>query len=125
MATENKSYIWITTQKEGYHFWKDAPEEVAFLKNIHRHIFHFKVYITTKHNDRELEFFMFKNDIEIMIDNFWVLYNLHSQKDTEGLSCEMMADELYEQVRDIYPNREVIIEVSEDKENGCRKEYPV
>ena len=40
-------------------------------------------------------------------------------------SCEMMADDLYLQIAQRYPNRCVIIEVSEDGENGCHINYNV
>ena len=35
----------------------------------------------------------------------------------------MMADDLYSQIGMTYPGRDVIIEVSEDLENGCTIEY--
>jgi hypothetical protein len=38
-------------------------------------------------------------------------------------SCEMIADDLYEQIADKYPGRTVEIEVSEDNENGCNIKY--
>ena len=38
-------------------------------------------------------------------------------------SCEMIADDLYDQIADRYPGRTVYIEVSEDGENGCLINY--
>ena len=38
-------------------------------------------------------------------------------------SCEMIADDLYTQIADRYPGRAVVIEVSEDGENGCSISY--
>ena len=35
----------------------------------------------------------------------------------------MIADDLYVQIAQKYPNRDVHIEVSEDGENGCSVEY--
>ena len=64
---EDTNYIWITTSMEGFHAYPDAPDEVAFLRNRHRHLFHFRVYIEVFHDDREIEFFMFKRDVEKMI----------------------------------------------------------
>jgi hypothetical protein len=40
-------------------------------------------------------------------------------------SCEMIADNLAEQIQDRYPGRYVKISVAEDNENGCEMEYPV
>ena len=37
-------YIFITDKFEGYHKYVDAPEEVAFLRNAHRHLFGVRVY---------------------------------------------------------------------------------
>jgi len=38
-------------------------------------------------------------------------------------SCEMIADDLYMQIADRYPNRDVVISVAEDNENGCEIIY--
>ena len=40
-------------------------------------------------------------------------------------SCEMIADDMFDQISLKYPDREVQIEVSEDGENGCFVTYPV
>ena len=81
----------------------------------HRHIFHFRVSIDVFHDDRELEFIQFKRWLE----------NLYSGKVLElnYKSCEMIADDLYLQIAEKYPDRDVHIEVSEDGENGCYVEY--
>ena len=110
------NYIWVTTSFEGFHYYKDAPEEVAFLRNLHRHIFHVKVFIEVFHNDRDIEFILFKRFVNKLINEL-VLDN--------NKSCEMIADELAGHIKDKYPGRRLIIEVSEDNENGVRKEYDV
>jgi hypothetical protein len=38
-------------------------------------------------------------------------------------SCEMMSDDLFEQIADSYPGRDIKIEISEDGENGALIEY--
>jgi hypothetical protein len=109
-----KNYIWVTTQFEGFHAYKDAPVEVAFLRNSHRHIFHVKVYIEVFHNNRDIEFILFKQFIE----------NLCSTLNKQDLgSCEMISDKLHQDIISKYPNRSIIIEVSEDQENGCICQY--
>ena len=110
---ENTNYIWITTSFEGYHSYPDAPEEVSFLRNKHRHMFHFRIYIEVFHDDREIEFFMFKKDVEGMIRYISI----------NNKSCEMISDELHSAIKAKYPNRTMMIEVSEDLENGSHKEY--
>ena len=113
----SKKRIWVTFQKEGLHKWPDATNYpgVEFLANEHRHMFHFRVDLEVFHDDREVEFILFKRELE-------GLY-------TEGTlqldykSCEMMADDLAEQIKTKYPKREIWIEVSEDGENGCFQTY--
>jgi len=109
------NFIWVTNQKELFHRYPDAPDEVSFLKNRHRHIFHFKTYIEVKHNDRDVEFIMFKKFIQSFLDNFKAILC--------DKSCEMISDDLYEVIKEKYPEREVRIEVSEDGENGSLKMY--
>lgn len=110
------SMIWVTFRREGIHCYPEAAtnpdlEDVAFLSNPHRHMFHFKVWIDVKHDNREIEFIQFKRWLErIYGANPYELYNK---------SCEMIARNLYKQINDRYPDREVWIEVSEDGENGC------
>lgn len=105
--------IWITTQFEGFHKYPDAPEDVAFLKNLHRHIMKLKVWISVKHNDRDIEFFQFKRFVESLIKD-----NSFDYK-----SLEMISDGLYALIIKKYSDREIWIEISEDGENGSFKEY--
>jgi hypothetical protein len=120
-----KRMIWVTFRKEGIHKYPAALEDpalatgdeydVSFLGYPHRHIFHFKVGITVTHNDRDIEFIQFKRWLE----------KLYAEKTLEldYKSCEMMADDLYEQIIAKHPGREVHIDVSEDGENGAHIEY--
>lgn len=117
-----KSFIFVKTQKEGFHFWKDAPAQISFLRNVHRHIFFIETYISIKHNNREIEFFMFKKEVESMITNIWYKYNLDNIG-CSGVSCEMISNELRTKIIELYPKREVRIYVSEDNENGSYIEY--
>jgi hypothetical protein len=117
--------IWVTFQKEGMHKYPAAltdpalatgdEYDVSFLGYPHRHIFHFKVWIGVTHDDRDIEFIQFKR---------WLL-NLY--KDSilalDYKSCEMMSEDLYQQISQKYPNREIWIEVSEDGENGSFIKY--
>ena len=117
--------IWVTFQKEGIHCYPDAAGnpllatgdeyDVSFLASPHRHIFHFRVAIDVFHDDREIEFIQFKRWlVNLYISNILQL---------DYKSCEMIADDLYLQIAQKYPNRDVWIEVSEDGENGCSVEY--
>ena len=109
--------ISVTFQKEGIHKWpgaKDCPG-VEFLANDHRHIFHFKVAIEVFHDDRELDFILFKRELEGLYTD--------STLELDYKSCEMMADDLSEYIIDKYPGRNLVIEVSEDGENGVVQHY--
>jgi len=104
------NYIWFKTQKSAFHHWPDAPKEVKYLSVKHRHLFYFKIHIEVHHNDREIEFHMFRNPINEYIQ--------HWEENLESSSCEMLADRLNNFIHKRWPNRKVIIEVSED--NECR-----
>lgn len=107
--------IQVSFQREGIHHYEKAlsdPDlsDVQFLGYPHRHIFHFKVAIEVFTNDREIEFIQFKRILESLYDK--QVLNLDNQ------SCEMISDYLSEYISTKYPNRKIIIEISEDKENG-------
>ena len=121
-----KREIFVTFQKEGIHCYPAAATDpklktgdeydVSFLASPHRHIFHFKVRIQVFHNDRDIEFIQFKRWLE----------NLYKEGTLEldYKSCEMIADELFNQIASNYPSRNVTITVSEDAENGATIHYP-
>ena len=113
----SKQRIWVTFQKEGLHKWPDATQHpgVEFLANEHRHMFHFRVDLEVWHDDREVEFILFKRELSGLYDN--------KTLESSHKSCEMMADELAEYIKLHYPGRDLVVEVSEDGENGCRIEY--
>lgn len=110
-----KREVFVQTQFEGIHCWPEAPDEVAFLRNPHRHIFHVKVYVEVWHNDRELEFIMLKHRIneylgQYISDGVWQMGRT---------SCEDVAEMLVTFLRGQYSCRFVRISVDEDGENGC------
>ena len=117
--------IWVTFRKEGMHKYPAAltdpalatgdEYDVSFLGYPHRHIFHFKVWISVTHDDRDIEFIQFKRWLE----------NLYSSGtlQLDYKSCEMMSGDLYDSISNKYPGREIWIEVSEDGENGSFIKY--
>jgi hypothetical protein len=113
--------IWVTFKKEGIHKYPAALEDpnladVSFLGYPHRHMFHFKVWIEVFHDDRDIEFIQFKR---------WLESLYQGKLELDYKSCEMIADELADQIQTKYPGRQVRIEVSEDGENGCEIDYAV
>ena len=119
--------IWVTFRKEGIHKYPAAATDpslatgdeydVSFLANPHRHIFHFRVWLSVTHNDRDVEFIQFKRWLEKLYSSNEGVLSLDYK------SCEMMSDDLYAQIQAKYPDREVWIEVSEDGENGSFIKY--
>lgn len=117
--------IFVRFQKEGIHKYPAAASDpalatgdeydVSFLATPHRHIFHFEVMIEVFHNDRDIEFIQFKRWLE----------NQYSQGilALDYKSCEMISDDLYEVIATRYPNRNIVISVSEDNENGATIHY--
>jgi hypothetical protein len=121
----SQDMIWVTFRKEGIHKYPAAltdtklatgdEYDVSFLGYPHRHMFHFKVYLEVFHDDRDVEFIQFKRWLE----------NLYNQGTLalDYKSCEMMADDLYGQISSKYTDRKIWIDISEDGENGCLKQY--
>ena len=117
--------IFVRFQKEGIHKYPAAATDptlatgdeydVSFLATPHRHIFHFEVTIEVFHTNRDIEFIQFKRWLE----------NQYSQNilALDYKSCEMIADDLYEVIATRYPDRNIIIKVSEDDENGASIMY--
>lgn len=107
--------IFVTFQKEGIHRYPDAPEGVEFLRSPHRHIFHFRVTVGVFHNDRDIEFILFKRELEALYSD--------ATLQVDYKSCEMLAEDLIDYIRKAYPDRKITVEVSEDGENGATLEY--
>lgn len=108
--------IEVRFQFEGFHYWAEAPNEVAFLRSHHRHLFHGRARIEVTHADRDLEFILVKRDIQNHIQKSFKV-NLEQQ------SCEMLADKLCIYLMSKYNVKNVEVEISEDGENGSVVRY--
>ena len=110
-----KTNVIAKLEIEGMHNWpgaKDVFPEVAFLSDMHRH----KWFITAKkevfHDDRDVEFIMFKRDIIDYLSEEY--YNNDTRTHEFGAkSCEMLAKEIMESFNCNY------VSVFEDNENGA------
>ena len=111
------NYIWVTTQKTYLHKYPLADSSVEYLRNSHRHLFKFKVWIELLNNDkdREIEFIGVKEKVDKILTNLGT--NIFDW------SCERLSKYLYELLVKEYGKREYIIEVSEDGENGVQFSY--
>lgn len=113
MITNRSIFVQFT--KEGIHRYPDAPAGVEFLQHPHRHIFHFRVTVDVFHNDRDIEFILFKRELES-------LYSAQTLQ-VDFKSCEMLAEDLIDYISKKYPGRKISVEVSEDGENGATLSY--
>ena len=114
----SKKMIWVSFQKEGIHRYPAAATDpklatgdeydVSFLASPHRHIFHFKVHIEVFHDDRDIEFIQFKRWLENLYKGGTLVLDYKS--------CEMISDDLFAQISARYPDRDIVINVSEDGE---------
>jgi hypothetical protein len=104
-----KTCVWITTTFEGFHQWPNAPDCVAFLRDVHRHIFHVKLGKEVVGDDREIEFIQLKWDVDKYLEK-------HYSGQEFSDSCEQIASELLIEFDASF------VEVDEDGENGVRVE---
>ncbi len=105
--------IVVTVQVAGVHRWKDCPiEEVEYLRNYHRHMFHIKVWKHVDHDDRDVEIIMFKRDVKAYIrENYFDI--AHDACFFGDMSCEMIAKLIFHEFQCS------AVEVLEDGENGA------
>ena len=109
------TFIDVRFQFEGLHCWPEAPDEVFFLRNLHRHIFHVRARMNVSHLDREMEFILVKRQLEKYVkENFFEGGISLGRK-----SCEEMAGMLMHHIAEKYNRSMVLVEVSEDGENGA------
>ena len=103
--------FWVTWKLHGTHCYPNAPDEVAYLKVEHRHLFGFKVTLDVTHQDREIEFHMLQNRcIEFCKDKMGL----------DHMSCEMMATKVLTFVEGLHgTNRNTEVQVDEDGECGA------
>lgn len=100
--------VWVTHRFAGFHQWEQAPERRAYLRDLHRHLFHVRAAVDVNHEGREIEFHDLLAFLEAECRSLTVLG-----------SCETVATLLAERLADEYPGRRVSVEVSEDGENGA------
>ena len=108
-----ESIIWVKYTQEGFHFWEDAPDDVAYLKNEHRHLFNFKVSFKVTHDERDLEFHQVMRKCKKISEELLRVARIN------GGSCETIAREFYNYLYKLNKLPVVSVEVSEDGECGA------
>lgn len=109
-----KRYIEVKGQYDGFHKYEDAPDQVAFLRNNHRHLFKWEATIEVFHDDRELEFFLVQAEV-----NKCILPFLQINKGANLGSCEQQGEIILNGLKAAYgEDRFYLVKVSEDGENA-------
>lgn len=110
-----KLFITVKNQFDDTHCYPNAPEQVSYLKNLHRHTFMIESKIEVFHEDRELEFYMVKDEIDIAITKVKEL--------VQAKSCENIAVFILEFLKGRYgDNRDITVSCSEDGWNKATVE---
>lgn len=105
-----KKTIIIRTRFEAIHCWPNCPyEDVAFLKNPHRHEFWIEVEIKVSHNDRDIEFIRAKRELDSYIATGY-------GEDLGSTSCEDIAESIMNSGLFHFDS----VTVMEDGENGAK-----
>lgn len=105
--TAYSTKVVIKTLIEGFHSFRHAPKEVAFLKNEHRHIFEITATLPET-KDRSLEFFIVKKVLDDLCRGIF----------KEDLSCENYAKKVADALLTTYELPSCEVRVFEDGQNG-------
>ena len=136
--SDTSNTICVKLQREGFHRWLDAPHEVKYLRNYHRHVYHIKAELGVGES-RELEYFMVQYEINRILDHYIKEqefltpdymeeeFNIITGQDPDSTlvigSCEQFANWLVKQLELKYGrDRYIKVSVSEDGENGSSAE---
>lgn len=112
--------ITVRTQFEGVHRYSNAPDEVAYLREPHRHMFGVEVEMEVFSDDREVEFVMVKHTVDgWLAERYPKEYGVWQMG---TLSCEQVASSILDLIHRVYCNpfeRRIRVHINEDGENGA------
>ena len=108
-----RASIFVTLPFTSFHRWPEAPDSVAFLRSLHRHVFGVRVEVIVSHNDRQVEFFMLQSFVGSVISS----HLMPALSENRAMSCEMMAAFILEKLQPDYTVLSVTVD--EDGENGA------
>ena len=115
-----KTSVVVSLDFCGIHCWPNAPAEVSFLRNPHRHIFKVKAFFWENHDfkadQREREFILVKAGILRALRDEWHFNTTTQCFELGSTSCENIAKEILSNQGCYYCYR---VEVFEDGENGA------
>jgi len=107
--------VYCTVRWEAIHHWKDAPQEVGFLQDPHRHEFEATLHVSVGHSDRDVEFIMMKRLLRSFVED-------RLCGEVGEASCENMCHRIA-QAMNQFGYRVRRVQVSEDGENGADVRY--
>jgi hypothetical protein len=109
-----KSTVIIQFEIAGFHHYPNAPQQVQFLSNDHRHTFKIKAGYSVEDLNREKEIFIQREYLkEYLIESYGYPCQF------EAMSCEMIANDLLEFGLE---DGLIWVEVWEEKTGGARVE---
>jgi hypothetical protein len=86
-------HVVVRLRVEGFHCWAECPlEEVSFLRDRHRHIFHIELSKVVTHSDRDVEIILLKRKVES-----WLRDTYGMPCEFGSMSCEHIAEAIVEQ----------------------------
>lgn len=117
----NPLTIEVVTTFEGIHCWPDAPDQVAFLRYPHRHLFKVSLTLQVSSDDRELEFFIIKHGLDAYIRSSFQCYHptMPNLFQLGPMSCEMLAKEFVSWAKHSLKVSYAACKVQEDEENSA------
>jgi hypothetical protein len=94
-----ESSVVVRTQLEALHCWPDIPKghPSQFLQHPHRHIFYIELQFKINHNNRDVEFFEMKHQIDNYLQRNFKTDMISGVKDFGAMSCEMLCEDLLQQ----------------------------
>jgi hypothetical protein len=102
-----------THRVKGFHYWPNAPDEVAYLRALHRHEFMFIVGWKVGHDDRQVEY----HTAQAWMKSFFV-----EPQNFGARSCETLCKDMFVSLELAGHPKPSFIECWEDEENGSRVE---
>ena len=103
-----KRSVFCSLQFVAFHNWPNAPENVDYLRNTHRHLFKVAINAEVQHNDRDIEFITLKELVQEHVDR------QYAGRDLGKMSCEDIAQDILDSFSMLDK-----VSVSEDGENGA------
>jgi hypothetical protein len=103
---------------EDLHRWVKAPDDVKFLRDLHRHMFEVEMMIQVSGDDRELEFIQIKRWFQKDVVPYITVYNrlINNYRTSCEQFCKLIIEKLQEKFGS---DRYYYVSVREDGENGA------